>query len=385
MDHTTRKEQLNFAGILKLLYSNQKSGVLKVRSPEGELNLHFMEGKIVGVETPRGQEWVIGDYLVEGKVLSVRRLIKAVNIASRKGLSPEEVLVRKGYISPDVLRRYMDLYSREVILPLFSKVGLVCSFLQETPQSNRWLPPVSVPFLLREGEKRAHEWPLLTKRIPSAAVVYDKDKSFISQILKEGEEGTTPLFSDKLNPELGANERIVYYFVDGKKSVKQLSRSSGLDLFSTYKALFNLENKSMVKVVGSQGTQVPKEAALIPYIVKGFFYLLILAVVAGLIVIRPGPLKILSGERGVDVQEMARALDRAKDKAVSTRLEEAFVTKAFSPTPQCPPSLETLVREGYLEGVDVDIVRYLLRCDVEAGYRLERGNGIKSSMEEGAD
>ena len=226
MNQQGRKEPLSFAGILKLLYSNRKSGHLRVQSAEGELVLHFGEGKIVNVEMPKGQEWIIGQYLTEGEVITERKLLRALRIAAQKGLTPEQVLVDKRFISPDVLKRYMDLYSREVILPLFGKVGLVCSFTADEPTENKWLPPVSVPFLLKEGERRAREWPLLNKRIPSADVVYGKDKSFISQVVRDGEENGNPLFSDKLDPEVGANERIIYYFVDGEKTLKRLARAS---------------------------------------------------------------------------------------------------------------------------------------------------------------
>jgi len=35
MNQVKKKEQLSFAGILKLLYTNRKSGILKVQSAEG--------------------------------------------------------------------------------------------------------------------------------------------------------------------------------------------------------------------------------------------------------------------------------------------------------------------------------------------------------------
>jgi len=315
-----KREPLSFADILKFLASNRKTGILKVNSAEGELLLHFSDGKIVGVDMPKGQDWVIGQYLTEGEATSERRLMRALKIATARGLSPEEVLVRKHYVSPDVLKRFMDLYSREVILPLFSKVGLVCSFLAEPPVENRWLPPVSVAFLLKEGDRRAREWPLLTKRIPSASVVYAKDKSYIAQVMKGGEEGN-PLFSDRLDPELGANERIVFYFVDGRKTVKQISRASGLDMFSAYRALYTLENKFMVKVVSSQGNEAQRDSGLVHAAVRVAFYGLIALVLAWLGAVRPGPLKLLTGERRLELSEVVDSFHRAERALARTELE----------------------------------------------------------------
>lgn len=344
MNQPKRPEQVNFAGILKLLYKNRKTGVLKVQSAEGELLVHFREGKIVNVDMPRGQEWIIGQYLTEGEVLPERKLLKVLKIASEKNLPPEEVIVSKKFMSPDVLRRYMDLYSREVILPLFGKIGLVCSFVAEEPLENRWLPPVSVPFLLKEGEKRTREWPLLAKRIPSANVVYGKDKSFISQVMKDGDSTGNPLFSDKVDPELGANERIVYYFVNGKKSVKQLARASGLDLFSSYKALYNLENKFMVKVLSAQALQVDRQNPILPYAIKAMFYAAIAIAIALLALNRPGPLKLATGDRDIDIRLIDRAVERTSLAKAKIALETLLLVNM-----KCPENLDAAVAEGLLE------------------------------------
>jgi len=360
-----RKEPLSFAGILKLLYSNRKSGHLKVQSAEGELILHFGEGKIVNVDMPKGQEWIIGQYLIEGEVITERRLLRALRIATQKGETPEQILVDKRYISPDVLKRYMDLYSREVILPLFAKVGLVCSFTADEPVENKWLPPVSVPYLLKEGERRAREWPLLNKRIPSADVVYGKDKSFISQVVKDGEESGNPLFSDKLDPEVGANERIIYYFVDGEKTLKRLARASGLDLFSSFRALYTLENKFMVKVIREQGEERRRErSVLIPFLVKGFFYVVILAALAGLGFLRPGLLKVATGERTVDIQQLDDAVDAANFRQLKAAVSARYLERLT-----CPASLETLVEEGLVANSALD--DYHFHCDAKQGFSLE--------------
>ena len=370
MNQSRKKEQLSFAGILKLLYSNRKSGVLKVKHVDGELLVHFLEGKIVSVETARGQEWIIGQYLTEGEVLTERRLLRALRIATQKSLAPEDVLVKKKYISPDVLKRYMDLYSREVMLPLFGKVGLVCTFLSDEPVPNQWLPPVSVPYLLKEGEKRAKEWPLLTKRIPSSSVGYAKDKSFISQVVKDGDDQGNPLFSAKVDPELGANERIVYYFVDGKKPVKQLARVSGLDLFSTYKALYNLENKFMVKVVSSQGAEVRSELSIMPYLVKGAFYLLLAGAIAGLAFNRPGPLKIITGDRIVDIEGIKQSREHARFVTLQHAVRAGFLENV-----ECPKSVEHAARRFGLAGISAD--DFVLQCDNNLGYYLQHKNGAQ--------
>lgn len=247
------KKPMTFAGILKLMYAKKKTGVLSVKTSDGENRLHFDDGKIVAVETPEGKEWPIGDFLVDGGTVSRARVMRALRIARKKDRSPEQVLVEKKYVSADVLRKFVDLHAREMVLPLFGLVGIRVSLLNEQPKPNPWMPPIPVPFLLKEGERRTREWPALQKRIPSVRAVYEKDRAFLDQLFREGEEEGNPLFSDKVDPDLGAHERVVYYYVDGKRPLRQVARTAGLDMFSTYRAMYTLQKKYMVKLVTPKG------------------------------------------------------------------------------------------------------------------------------------
>jgi len=365
MDAPRRQEPLSFAGILKMLAASQKTGILKVRSTDGEVLIHFKEGRIINVEMPMGRDWLIGQYLVEGEVVSERKLMRALKYAQAKRMAPEDVLIAKRYVSQDVLKRFMDLYSREVVLPMFGKVGLVCSMLPDPPVENKNLPPISVPFLLKEGERRAREWPLLVKRIPSENVVYAKDKSFISQVLKGTDKSGEGAFSDKTDPELGANERILYYFVDGHKSVKQLARESGLDMFSTYRALYTLENKFMVRVASVQGEWVEKPSGLGPLAIKLAFYLLLLAALSWLSLTRPGLLQLATGEREVDLAAISESATLLENRAARMAADVKFLE-----TVGCPDSLRALAAEG-LVAPEV-AAKFDLTCDPAVGFRIER-------------
>jgi hypothetical protein len=365
MDQPRRQEPLSFAGILKMLSSNEKTGILKVVSAEGQVLIHFRQGRIVNVEMPMGRDWLIGQYLVEGEVVSERKLVRALKHAKKKRISPEDALLSKKYVSPDVLKRYMDLYSREVVLPMFGRVGLVCSMLPDPPVENQHLPPISVPFLLKEGERRAREWPLLTKRIPSQSVVYAKDKSFISQVMKDADKAATPLFSDKVDPDLGANERIVYYFVDGRKSVKQLARECGLDMFSTYRALYMLENKFMVRAASAQGSWVEKPGKLLPLAVKLLFYGALLAALAWLGVTRPGLLKIATGERDIDLSALTESIQRLERREARMAVDVVFLEKL-----RCPESMAEVVDMGLLP--EREAALFDLACDPQSGYAIQR-------------
>ena len=149
MNQQNHQDPMSFASILKFIHLKKRSGVLKVKTAEEQLDIHFREGRIINVDIAKGQEWIIGEYLLEGEAISERKLLKSLRLAEERRVSPETILVEKKYVSPDVIKRYMDLYSREVVLPLFGRVGLACSFINEDSRENPWLPPVSVPYLLK--------------------------------------------------------------------------------------------------------------------------------------------------------------------------------------------------------------------------------------------
>jgi hypothetical protein len=355
----------SLASVLKLLYQQARTGVLCVATPDGEVRVHFREGRVVQVERPSGQGYPLGDYLAEGGIISARKLLRALKVAAARQVPPERVLLERKWVAEEVLKRFVGMVARETILPLFARVGLVLTFDPGRVDVCPWLPPMTVPFLLKEGQRRAREWPVLLKRIPSSSAVYRKDPSFLDSLFQEGEQNYNPLFSDKGDPDLGPSERMVYYYVNGVRTIRQVSRVAGLGEFDVTRALYNLENKYMVNVVRLDGEDRPESKEIRPLVVSAVMSVVLVGLVALLGLGRPGLLGVLAGDRPLDVSLVEEAVhSSARQRA------ERSASVLFLLNHGCPGTLEPAVRFGFLR--EDDEARFQLgRCDEAVGFELK--------------
>lgn len=292
---------ISFGAILKKMHMESRTGQLHIEIPDGRVVMHLRDGKIVGVEMPSGKAWAIGEYLVGTGSISERRLLRCLRLAEGNDTPPEKIAVEKGYVSQDVALRFVELHAKETILPLFTKVGIMVRFQNVAPQTNPLLPPISVPFLIKEGSKRAAEWPALLKRIPTFDMVYGKDQSFLTALRRADGDAVDPFKVADGDRGMGANERIIYFFVDGKRSIRQLTRVAGLDLYSTCKALYNLESRFMVRGTGARASDTAATGTIFPFLMRLVTFAGIAAALAALGLYLPGPLQFLAGEGSLDL------------------------------------------------------------------------------------
>ncbi len=328
---------ISFGAILKKMHLESRTGQLHIESPDGRVVLNLRDGKIVNVDTPAGEAWAIGEYLVGTGSISERKMLKCVRAAEGSDAPPEKIAVERGFITQDVAFRFVELHAKETILPLFTKVGIMVRFQNEAPKVNPLLPPISVPFLIKEGSKRAAEWPALIKRIPTFEMIYDKDPSFLATLRRADGDAMDPFKVADGDRAMGANERIVYFFVDGKRNIRQLTRVAGLDLYSTCRALYNLESKFMVKATGERSTGTTSGGTIFPHLIRLVTFLGLAAAVAALGIYLPGPLQFLAGEGSLDLDRVEAVQPLRLEHRIRDTVEDVWLM-----TLQLPKDLSAL-------------------------------------------
>lgn len=353
---------ISFGAILKKMHLESRTGQLHIESPDGRVVLNLLNGKIVNVDTPTGDAWAIGEYLVGTGSISERKMLKCIRLAEGSNAAPEKIAVERGFITQDVAFRFVELHAKETILPLFTKVGIMVRFQNESPKVNQLLPPISIPFLIKEGSKRAAEWPALIKRIPTFDMLYDKDPSFLATLRRSDGDAMDPFKVADGDRAMGANERIVYFFVDGKRNIRQLTRVAGLDLYSTCRALYNLESKFMVKATGDRSTGTASTGTIFPLLIRFVTFLGIAAAVAALGFYLPGPLQFLAGKGSLDLSRVEAVQPVRLEHRIRDTIEDVWLMSL-----QLPKDLTALpgVTRGDLEAAGLYYVplpdgRYLI-------------------------
>ncbi len=328
---------ISFGAILKKMHMESRMGQLNIESPDGRVVLHLRDGKIVNVDSPAGEAWAIGEYLVGTSSISERKMLKCLRIAEGSESTPEKIAVERGYITQDVAFRFVELHAKETILPLFTKVGIMVRFQNEAPTANPLLPAISVPFLIKEGSKRAAEWPALIKRIPTFDMIYDKDPSFLTTLRRADGDAMDPFKVADGDRAMGANERIVYFFVDGKRNIRQLTRVAGLDLYSTCRSLYNLESRFMVKATGERSSGTAAVGTIFPLLIRLVTFLGLAATIAALGFYLPGPLQFLAGGGSLNLSRVEAVQPMRLEYRIRDTLEDVWLMSR-----QLPKELEAL-------------------------------------------
>ena len=257
----------------------ERNGVLEVTGPETVTRLHFRKGALVHAEQVAGSDlWPLGDYLTYGGILSSRDILRARRAADKKNIPIEDALLAFEQVTEDLLARFVDLQVQESLFPLFNLESPILTWLDERPRLVRFGTPLPTEWILKESRRRADIWIGLFEAVGRKTAVFDKDHSCLAELLGYTHDREEPL------PSIGGNARIVFYYINGEKTVVQLARASGLGLFQVYQALAELIDADVVEITSLNGVgeRPPVFRPTLRYIVLGLTYtILALGLIVG--------------------------------------------------------------------------------------------------------
>jgi len=373
-------ESWTFSKVFRLMHERSNSGLLEVLTPDGEILIHLAGGTVVNVEGSVGVEWPLGNFLVDSELVSPNELLRAHRRAQKADQSIEDTLVSRKLISKDTLRRFVELHVREVVLPLFRREGITCRFVDKQAQPNPWLTPIPMPFFLKTAAKRAKDWPRLHQRIPYDDMVFDKVDVYIETVLQEASAiQPSPRPGSEPVDHITGNERLAYYHLNGKKTVRQLGFAACLGEYETRVALCRLQDRGYIETKEEHGAgeRLRKKRVILPAVGRVLAYALTAAIVVGLIVLKPGALREPSQFLSWMPEELEQEQRAHHLSRVGAALEGAFL--AGEEAGQYPRYLDELVAAGWLEAFELqgplwdDSMRYVPLSEPPNGFQLKRG------------
>lgn len=224
-------EGLTLASILQLLCNDQKTGILTVTNGEENSRVFFDQGTIVYATSPLKQAR-LGFLLQNAGVISGRQLSKCLAYARENKLHLGKVLVQKGYISQDTLKKYNTKQVEAILYDLLlwekGKFEYKDARLNLTNMIVTQLNPMK---LILEASRRIDELSVLRKVIPSDKLVFKMSGKVHS----------------KEEIKLNANEWRVLSLIDGTRSVRQVITESSYDEFAVYKILFSVISSGLIE------------------------------------------------------------------------------------------------------------------------------------------
>jgi hypothetical protein len=245
--------------ILQLIMTQEKTGVLTIKSDSSVGNIGFEKGMIV--EATYGgvsRDQLLKDYFEKAGRLSPGEVQEILRHQAETGSSFEAILLKFGFVSERELKDIVNFRIQEVVDILLTWKEGEYRFDIEATIYPKGVVQVSVnpQAVMMEGMRRIDEWPRIQKVLPDPNIILMKRPK--------------PILSVQFGPE----EKRVMEFADGTRSLAQLQDVTGLGKFRTYQACFNLlevgalEKKGLAVVAPAP----PKKKGISPGEVKGLVF-----------------------------------------------------------------------------------------------------------------
>ncbi len=224
-------EGLTLASILQLLCNDQKTGVLTVTSDNEKSRVFFEQGTIVYANASL-KEARLGFLMRNDGVISVQQLQKCLSHAKEEKVHLGKVLVEKGYISLDTLKKYNTKQVEAILYNLlFWKKGRFEYKDARLNLKGMIVTQLNPMKLILEASRRIDELSVLKEFIPSDRIVFKMSGKVQSK--------------DEI--KLNANEWRVLSLIDGTRTVRQIITESGYDEFAVYKIFFSVVSSGLIE------------------------------------------------------------------------------------------------------------------------------------------
>ncbi len=237
-------EGLTLASIFQMLCSDQKTGVLTVTCDREESRVFFEQGTIVYASASL-KESRLGFLMRTDGVISPQQLQKCLAQAKEEKTHMGKLLVDKGYISLDTIKKY-NTKQVEVILYnlLFWEKGQFEYEDADLDLKGMIITQLNPMKLILEASRRIDELSILKKSIPSDRIIFT-----MSGKVQRNEE---------IN--LNANEWRVLSLIDGSRTVRHIIDDSGYDEYAVYKIIFSVISSGLIqaKEVVQQDEEIEK-------------------------------------------------------------------------------------------------------------------------------
>ncbi len=219
------------------LYTRGATGILRLKRANAIKNIYFQMGKPI-FATSNQKEDRMGSILYKQGVINREQLEFAIEEIKRTGKKFGTVLVENGIITPEQLVQAVINQVEEIMLSVFVWEDGDYLFSDEYPSEEEVITlDMSAAQLIFKGVKTRYPLQMVKRMLGSTRKVlaFTRNPSYKFQEL-----------------EFTPDEEEVIKNIDGRKTIAEIQRSSGIDEESCYRLLAALIILKTVEVVGEK-------------------------------------------------------------------------------------------------------------------------------------
>jgi hypothetical protein len=335
-------KDFGIADVFQLIGQQRKTGVLEFNDDGQQIQILFDEGAVVSA-APVGSwpEAAFGEMLMRCGLLSRDRVDELRRECGASARTLSGVVTARGWLGEAELREVEELLTRETIFSVLRWTAGSFDFTATEVEHNRSADSLlGAEQILMDGLRMVDEWQSFADLVPSEDTVFRRLLSF---------EQYGELCSGETPGQLANAER-VFELIDGRLSVRRIIDLSMRGTFDSVRALAQLHRSNIIETVeieklAPSSDVDPEEIRQRPPLGKlaAIASLALLAVVTGLIQLRPGS----GGPPGAFSIQRPAALELARIIHEKQRVRHALETYWFTHA-GWPTNLAELANDGFL-------------------------------------
>jgi DNA-binding response OmpR family regulator len=224
------------AQVLQLLQDQIQTGVLTVSRGPAKVDVFFRQGKVEFASAAGvSEEFLLGRFIVNDNLMAKQDLDTLLKSRTGQNQLLGSQLVKLGYITQAELKQAMARQTSELIYEV-----LRWSAGRFVFRATKELPPVAldaalgltVEGILMEGFRRVDEWHLIEREIDNFDSVFVRNEDAVGQMGKG---------------RLTREELAILELVNGKNTVKEITRQSRMSSFEVSKMLYRLLSIKLIR------------------------------------------------------------------------------------------------------------------------------------------
>ncbi|MEE4272041.1 MAG: DUF4388 domain-containing protein [Thermoanaerobaculales bacterium] len=237
-------ETMTAADLLQWAANGHQTGTIRVTRADLTKRIFIRDGVIVSCTSTDPREF-LGHFLVSHGIIDERNLQIGMIDQERTGDLLGQVLVERGFITPEQLKDTLRLKAEEAIFDLFTWNEGEFHFVEDELPSFELVPiSLGVQGLVLEGMRRLDEWQRILEVIPSELCV---------------PVAVAPLVGD--GDEVDAGYRKVLEAVNDDRSVEDICLHTHSNEFFVCEILFREHRRGRLKIVRPRVVASRAEAA----------------------------------------------------------------------------------------------------------------------------
>ena len=169
------------AVVLRRCSTSAKTGALHLRRGPIEKRLFFVGGRLFSTATNSPRE-TLGQFLIRSGHISEEQLHEALTEQAQKPQPLGKVIVERGWLDDEVLKRLVQLKSEESIYDCFLWPDGEFAFEDgHVPDEIYLMVTMDVAHLIGESDRRKQKWKQIRKLFPSALTTFATTKAVSDQ------------------------------------------------------------------------------------------------------------------------------------------------------------------------------------------------------------